>query len=735
MKRFIGTALLAATLLGLALSAFAAPRARKDLALTDTLRWWEFGGKTPRHATWAADGKSFYYFEPGAFGAASDLKVCEAATLARRVVLSQEQFREAAAKLLPAPADASDKLAFERFLLSPKGRFFLLPTRRGAFVWDLARRNLTLLTPAQDHAEGFQWSPDESRVAWTSGGNLWVAERDGSDRHLAAEGKPPLVTCGSVDWLYGEELDVAAGFWWSPDSFHIAYLRFDETEVPTYPIVDQSQISPKAELQFYPKPGDRNPRVTLWVADLRTGATYPVPGADSGDGYLPRVAWAQAGKTLLYAILDRGQNTLTLFRWDRGGAAPSPVLGESDKTWVNVMEPPWVLKDGSRFLWMSERDGWAHLYLCGLDGTLLQLTKGPWVVDEVLGVDEAKGWVYFSGNRENPLDRQVYRVDLKGRAVTRLTQEEGWHDAQLSPDGAWLLDSHSSAGIPDVVTLMTTNGDRRLVVAANPSPELEEYGFVKPEFLSVRSPDGTELRAKLVKPRDFDPAKKYPVIVEVYGGPHMQLVQNRWVGRWDVMDQYFAQEGYLWFSVDNRGSFRRGKAFEDTLYKRLGKAELEDQLAGVEALKKLPYVDPDRIAIWGWSYGGFMTCYALTHAPAGTFACGAAVAPVTDWLNYDTCYTERYLKLPKENAQGYEESSPVHAAAALSAPFLIAQGLVDDNVHFGNSAQMVDALFAAKKPFEMAYYPRMDHGIRGPDARLDLFTRLEAFFAKNLKGK
>jgi dipeptidyl-peptidase-4 len=725
----------AALLLALAAASIAAPRARKDLTLADTLRWWEFGGQTPRHRTWAADGRSFYYFEPGAFGSASDLKVCEAATLARRTVLTQAEFREAAAKLLPAGEGAGDKLSFERFVLSPKGRFLLLPTKRGAFVWDLVRRSLSLLAASEDHADGFQWSPDESRVAWTSGGSLWVAQRDGSDRRAAAEGKPPLVSCGSVDWLYGEELDMTSGFWWSPDSFHIAFLRFDETEVPTYPIVDQSEISPKPELQFYPKAGDKNPRVTLCVADLRAGATYAVPGADSGDGYLPRAAWAQGGKTLLFETLNRAQDRLVLFRWEAGAPAPATVLEEVSTTWVNVMEGPRVLKDGTRFLWMSERDGWAHLFLAGLDGSLLQLTKGSWVVDQILGVDETRGWVYFSGNRENPLDRQVYRVDLKGRAVTRLTPEEGWHDADLSPDGSWLLDSRSAAGTPDVVTLMTTGGDRRLVVAPNPAPELDDYGFVKPEFFTVTASDGTALFAKIIKPRGFDPSRKYPVIVEVYGGPHMQMAENRWTGRWDVMQQYFVQQGYLWFSVDGRGSFRRGKAFEDALYKRMGKAELEDQLAGVEALKKLPYVDASRIGIWGWSYGGFMTCYALTHAPAGTFRCGAAVAPVTDWLNYDSCYTERYLKLPKENEQGYADSSPVHAAASLCAPFLIAQGLVDDNVHFGNSVQMVDALFAAKKPFEMAYYPKMDHGIRGPDARLDLFTRIEEFFEKNLKGE
>jgi dipeptidyl-peptidase-4 len=263
---------------------------------------------------------------------------------------------------------------------------------------------------------------------------------------------------------------------------------------------------------------------------------------------------------------------------------------------------------------------------------------------------------------------------------------------------------------------------------------LEEYGFVRPEFLTLKGPDGTTLHAKVSKPRDFDPSKKYPAVVEVYGGPHMQVVQDRWISRFEVIEQLWRQNGFVCFSVDNRGSDRRGKAFEESLLKRTGKFELEDQLAGLAALRALPYVDGDRVALWGWSYGGYMTCYALTHAPSTAYRCGVAVAPVTDWLNYDSCYTERYLKLPKDNPDGYKDSSPVFSAAALKASLFLAHGLVDDNVHFGNSAQMVDALFKAKVPFEYAYYPKMDHGIRGPDARLDLFTRILAFFEKNLKG-
>lgn len=706
----------------------------KDLTVADTTQSWRFGGQVPRGVHWAPDGRSFTYFEPGPFMAAGDLMSADAATLKRTAVLSQARFREALAKLSGLPAEKLAKASFHAVVPSPRGTYLLLPTGQGLFCWDLGASTLTRLTAEGEEAEAPAWSPDESRVAFAAKGSLWVVERATGKKTLLAEGAEPLVRCGSADWLYGEELDMSTGFWWSPDSTRIAYLRFDETGVPTYPIVDQSELNPGVRNQFYPKPGEKNPAVSLRVATVSDGASVPVPGAESGEGYLPRVTWLPDGTGLTYELVNRAQDHLVLDRWSLSAPGADTVLEESSPTWVNVMEGPRFLKDG-RFLWMNERDGYAHIYLVAPDGkVLLQLTKGPWVVDEVAGVDEKGGWVYVTGNRDGVLGCQLYRADLKGKRFERLTKGDGWHRIDLAPTADRYLDSTSRAGVPDSVSLVEVKGGRASAVAPNPSPELAEYGFVTPEFVSFTGPSGVTLHAKVIKPRGFDPAKRYPAIVEVYGGPHMQVVQDRWIGRFDVINQLWAQEGFVCFSVDNRGSARRGKAFEDPLMKRTGLHELEDQLAGLAALKALPYVDGARVGIWGWSYGGFMTCYAMTHAPKGSYACGAAVAPVTDWLNYDTCYTERYLKLPKDDPAGYRDSSPAFSADALTGPLFIAQGLVDDNVHFGNSVQMVDALFKAKKPFEMAYYPRMDHGIRGPDARVDLFTRILDFFRRTLQN-
>jgi dipeptidyl-peptidase-4 len=723
--KFVATVLAAA-----ALCAHAATP-RKDLTVADVIKPYGFDTPAPRMAHWMPDGNSLLYFEPGGDRMKpSDLMSLDTRTLQKSPLLSQEMFRAALKSL---GGEVPEKAGFGGFTLSPKGRFLLLSSAQGTFCWDLQAKALSRLAGPEDEAENFAWSPDESHLAFTAKGSLWALDRATGKRTLLAEGKEPALLCGSVDWLYGEELDMTTGFWWSPDSAAVAYLRFDETGVPTYPIVDQAKVEASVRDQIYPKAGDKNPVVTLRVVGLADGKDAAVPEANSADGYLPRVAWLPGGKGLVYQLLNRNQDRLATFRWDLGGAASAKIMEETSPTWVNVFDAPRFLDDG-RFLFLSERDGYAHVYLGTLDGKPpVQLTKGSWVVDDILGVDQKRGWVYVSGNREDPLGCQFYRADLKGTKLVRLTQGDGWHQVNLAPTSDRYVDSRSSTGTPPTVSLVEVKGGKASLLVPAATAALEEYGFVKPEFLTLKGPDGTTLYAKVSKPRDFDPAKKYPAVVEVYGGPHMQMVQDRWIGRFEVIDQLWRQNGYVTFSVDNRGSARRGKAYEDALLKRTGLHELEGQLAGLAALKALPYVDGSRVALWGWSYGGYMTIYALTHQPAGAYACGVAVAPVTDWLNYDSCYTERYLKLPKDNPEGYRDSSPVFAASGLKVPLFLAHGLVDDNVHFGNSVQMVDALFKAKARFDYAYYPRMDHGIRGPDARFDLFTRILAFFDANLK--
>jgi len=710
-----------AAVLALAFAAALPPSAGGPPPLTvkEALRPAAFGGQIPHGPRWA--GRFLLFFEPAPGGEAGDLVALDPHTGARRTVLRQEEFQKADGTRRPLAS----------FLPSPDGSRALLQGMR-TWILDLQSGALEPFLPPGTEVESWDWSPDGRRVAFANEQGLFVAEPPEPPRLLAAS--QPSVIVGRPDWLYGEELDMSRGFLWAPDSRHLAVWRFDEGSVPAYPMVDPTAEAPSAQMQFYPRPGDPNPEVTLLWVDAATGEARPVPGARSGEGYLPRAAFTPAGDRLVFSLLDRLQQKLELRYWEVLSGATGLLLEERSETWLNLLGPPWFLKDG-RFLWASERLGTAGMEVVSRDGRRrTPLTSPPFLLDDLLAVDPGERAAFVAGTDGDPLRKYLFRVDLGTGALRKLTPLPGWHEAVPSPDGAFALDLFSRLGVPPRATLLDLRRGRSLPLYDNPSPEVVSRGLGRAEVVTLRSSDGTLLYGKLQKPPDFDPSRRYPVVVQVYGGPHAQMVQDRFVARWDLVDRLFLERGFAVFCLDNRGSARRGAAFEGALFRRFGRVELEDQLAGVAYLRSLPWVDGGRIGLWGWSYGGFMTLYALTHAPEGTFRAGAAVAPVSDWKLYDTCYTERYLGLPAGNAEGYRESSPVFAAEALTGRLLLAHGLSDDNVHFANSARMVDALLKAGKPFEMAYYPRQNHGIREPSHREDLFRRILDFFEKTLGG-
>jgi len=686
-------------------------------------------GAVPLQMEWSADGQRLLLLEPAPEGRPGDLVTLDPTTLKRKVLLSPGQLSAA----LAAPGSAGPAPTVRGFTVL-KGDRLLLRTSSGLFLYEPGSTTLLRVLSSEEGAENPALAPDATSAAYTRGGSLYVRPLPAGPARLLAKGSAPDLLCGEPDWLYGEELDLSTAFWWSTDSKRIAFLVFDERAVPDYPLPELTEVHPEPGPQKYPRPGDPNPAVHLEVVDLATGVRSAVPGAESGEGYLPWAAWTPDGGALFFSRLNRAQDRLEILRWEVGSAAPVPLFTESAAAWVNVLGPPRFLSDG-RFLWTSERDGFAHLYLSDAAGSrLTPLTAGPWVVDDILAVDEKAGVVFFSANRDGALGQQVYRVSLHGGPSTRLSGAGGWHDGAVAPTGRWLLDRRSDHATPVEAALVDLSGRRPERVLHRASrAEYDRYGFCAPEFVEIPAADGTVLHGQLTRPRGFDPARKYPVVIEVYGGPGMQVVQDRWSGRWEPVYQMFLQRGFVLFSVDNRGSARRGREFESATLKRLGERELADQLEGLSWLRRQPFVDGARVGIWGWSYGGTMTCYALAHAPAGSFAAGVAVAPVTDWLNYDTCYTERYMKRPAENTEGYEAASPARAAERFTAPVLLLHGLADDNVHFGNSAQMADALLKAGKPFESQYYPRMTHSIHERPARADLFARMLAFFEEHLK--
>jgi len=624
------------------------------------------------------------------------------------------------------------------FEWAPDGKSLLLSGGGELFLFSVSQKATRRLTESAATEEDAQFSPDGRFLAFVRDHDLYALElASGREIRLSADGGDNRYNA-QWDWLYSEELagwDTPA-YAWSPDSRAILYVSLDETPVPRFPLIDEMSVQPVVKPVPYPKPGDPNP-----VPGLRIVSVVPEPdgrrlahelGWPNGDAYLVRFGWMPDGHAAWYQILDRPQTRLQLTRLDRASGASTPLLVETDDAWINLHDDLHFLADG-RFTWSSERDGFRHLYLHDSSGApIRQLTKGAWSVGEVVGVDEKSATVWFTGKEKSVLEQHLYRVKLDGSGLTRLTQEPGTHRVtSISPDFRWATDTHSAALVPPSSWLIDTAGRRKSALVDNRSAPWFEYRAGSVEFLTLAAKDGTILHATLHRPDDFDPSRKYPVIVYVYGGPGPQVAADTWMRSYAMFHAYMVSKGFLVFSLDNRGSGGRGRTFERALYKRFGKVELEDQLLGVDYLESLPFVDASRIGIWGWSYGGYMTTYALTNAP-GVFRAGAAVAPVTSWLLYDSAYTERFLKLPAENPDGYRDSSPVNQAGQLEGALLLMHGTGDDNVHAQNTLQLAEKLYLADKPYDLQLYPNKDHGIPGNAARLHLHRRLADHFMRQL---
>jgi dipeptidyl-peptidase-4 len=452
--------------------------------------------------------------------------------------------------------------------------------------------------------------------------------------------------------------------------------------------------------------------------------------------------WLRDSRRISIQRLNRAQTQLDLLFCDATSGASQTILTESDKFWVNLGDDLYFFSDGKRFLWSSERTGFRHYYLYDLAGKQLeQLTGGDWQLSGVAGfgpgtdshpvVDEAKGYIYFLSNKDNAIESQLYRVSLRDKSITRITKEAGTHGVAISPAANAFVDTFSTAITPPRQDLYRIDGTHAATINENKTPELAGYHLSPVEFSSTSAADGTKLYLQMIKPPNFDPTRKYPVLIFTYGGPHAQVVTNAWDG--DLLwHESIAQKGYIVFSLDNRGSYGRGHAFETPVYHHFGKVELEDQLAGVKYLKSLGYVDSSRIGIWGWSYGGYMTLYSLFNAPE-VFKAGVAVAPVSDWKLYDTIYTERYMGTPQDNAEGYKNSSPVNQASNLKSRLMLAHGTGDDNVHFANTSEVINELVeAGHYPNRLMIFPGRGHPIGDSPARIQLFDGIMQFILDNL---
>jgi dipeptidyl-peptidase-4 len=678
--------------------------------------------------TWSPDGERF------AFREGETLWMYEVATRVRKEVVSLAALRE---KAVPVAAPEAFEWQNRRvtesdYQWTPDGARILVAASGDLFLVEVDSGKWDQLTATAEGERDPKLSPDGRLVAFRRAQDLYcldIASRKA--RRLTRTGSKTLLN-GQLDWVYPEELKLGTAFWWSPDSSRIAYLQFDISQEPQFPHADILATHGRAEPQHYPQAGDPNAEVRVGVVAAAGGPTRWMDLGETRDTLLARVAWTPDSKSLAVQRLPRVQNRLDLLLANAATGVASLLLREQDPYWINVSDDLRFLTARNQFLWSSERDGFRHLYLYSNDGKMLrQLTHGDWEVTGVVGVDEALGSVYFLSTAESPLERHLYRVGLDGKLMKRITNGAGMHTVTMPGPCSYFLDSYSSRTALPRRTIYDAGGNE-VAVYQPPDPAATDELQLQPvEIHKVTAKDGAVLYGRLVKPLGYRAGAKYPAIVMVYGGPHVQTVRESWTGA--TWEQALAARGFAVWQLDNRGSAARGHRWESPIYHNLGAQELADQKEGVAYLQSLGFVDDGRIGIYGWSYGGFMTLYSLLHEP-GLFRAGIAGAPVTDWRNYDSIYTERYMGLPAENAEGYDRSSNVKHAGALIAKLLLVHNYSDDNVHFQNTLQMADALERAGKQFDMMVYPQKSHSVTGP-VKKQLLEGMTAFFERHLKAE
>jgi dipeptidyl-peptidase-4 len=694
-------------------------------------------GRLSRGIAWSPDGKTLTFFEPNGTGsdAKNDLVAIDAASGKRSVLVSADKLETALPKEEGKSSQATGlgRRAPSQYQWSPFGEALLLESSTALVWFDLKAQTPHTLVSGKAGLADAKISPDGKYVSFIREHNLWlVGTADGKERAFTNAGTEE-VRKAELDWVYPEELDISTAYWWSPDSSSIAYFEMNEGKVTQFSMVDFDSYTGEVDLQRYPVPGGSNPVVRVLVASVAGGEPHVMDTGADTNIYIPRVNWLPDSKHVAIQRLNREQTVLDLLLADVATGKSSTLLTEKDQYWINVSDDLHFFKNTSRFLWSSERTGYRHLYLYDLSGKqLAQITDGKWEVTGVDSVDEGKSFVYFTATEKSPMERQLYRVSLDGLGFSRVTKEDGTHAIQFAPNAAFYTDTYSSAMNPPRQDLYHADGSKSAIVNENnQSAQLAAFHLSPVEFFAIQSHDGVSLNCWIIKPPNFDPSKKYPVIVYTYGGPHAQVVVNAWTGSTVLWHQMMAQKGYIIFSLDNRGSAGRGHLFEEPIHFRLGAQELSDQRDGAAWLQHQPYVDPNRIGIWGWSYGGHMTLHAVFEAPE-IFKVGFAGGPVTDWHFYDTIYTERYLGLLPQREESYQESSPIKNAEKLKGKLLIAHGTGDDNVHFSNTLSLINDLIKAGKYPEVMPFPGRGHGVSDPPARQVLMNRATQFFLDNL---
>lgn len=602
------------------------------------------------------------------------------------------------------------------------------------FVYDIPSKTVSSFTANAIQEPTF--SADGTKIAYAFENNLYIHDlSSGVKIQLTQDGQKNKIINGITDWVYEEEFAFVKAYDWNVTGTKIAYIKFDETEVPEFSMDMYNEgLYPTQTVFKYPKAGEKNAIVSLHIFDLKSGTTKKINLGNYKDFYIPRIKWTNDAATLSVQVMNRHQNNLDLHFVDANAGTTKIVLNEKDAAYVDVTDNLTFLKDNS-FIWTSEKDGFNHIYHYDKSGKLKkQITSGKWEVTNYYGFDEKSGMVYYQSVENGSINRDVYAIKVDGKSKVRLSSKTGTNSATFSPNFQFFINTYSSATSAPTYTLNDSKtGAVIKTIVSNEAVEqkLAKYDVTPKEFFVLTTEKGHQLNAWMIKPKNFDPNKKYPVFMFQYSGPGSQQVANTWNGTNDYWFMMLAQQGYIVACVDGRGTGYKGAAFKKCTYKELGKYEVEDQIDAAKVIGKYNYVDTSRIGIFGWSYGGFMSSNCLFQG-ADVFKMAIAVAPVTSWRYYDSIYTERYMQTPQENASGYDNNSPINHVSKLKGNFLLIHGTADDNVHVQNTMKMVEALVQANKQFDWAIYPDKNHGIYGGKTRLQLYTKMTNFIKEKL---
>ena len=725
---------LAASLLFVSGTAYVAAQDRLPLTLESIFAGSEFDNRLPQNIQWHSDSKRFTFTRTDPDTGLLDIHEYDVAAGASRLIISGDALRY---RNEPVGMTRCRWTADRRYILLAgpvtttwdgrnEAAYYIYEPDSGE-LWPLAENNPRLLN--------VQLSPDGAQVGYVLDNNIYVTELGNRNtRAVTTDGNADIFN-GYFD--YGSRMFGAGQAWsWSPDGNRIAFWRMDVTGVKVFYMVDELGKYNTVRPLKYPNTGERLAVTRIGVFDLESGRTVWMDTGSNPDDYIPRADWTNSSGRLAIQTQARDHDELVLLLADTATGKTGAIVRDTDTTWVEVTNDLLFFKDRERFVWTSEKSGYRHAYLYDYDGNEAQLTGGDWEISSLIALDESAGWLYFYAKKDSFIDQHVYRVKLDGSKLERLTHRPGWHEWQFSPDRRLVIETRSDADTPPGMILRKANGEEIGVLEAANSAALEKYTIPRAEFIKVLTGDGILIDGYMIKPPDFDPGKKYPVIGHGYGNAGSQVVVNRWVtSPWqqntkqDLWHRYMAAQGYIIFAVDNRTTAGRGKAAKNLTYGYYGKYAVLDYLEGVNYLKSLPYIDPDRLGFWGWSGGGYLAAALMTKG-APHFKTAVSIAPVIDLNRYQAYGVERWMDSYENNPQGYYEVDLMNFADKLQGNLLLIHGTGDENVKYGFTLQLADALIAANKQFDMMIYPNQRHDL--DDVRLHLFTRMTDYFLEKL---